>query len=136
MQPIGNRLLDDYIIEAIKKTPIEYVWWLRLHPRQLDSKKELHSLLENKGLLDRVNIEDATNLPLPGILNKTFIHLSKFSGSILEASMMKIKTIVLSEIGVESFPKVMSSRLGVSHLEENSDKLISQILNTEVNNEV
>ena len=133
MQPIGDILLDKYIIDAIKKTPSTYIWWLRLHPRQLNQKGKLKFLLEEKGLLNRVNIEEATNFPLPGILSKCDIHVSKFSGSILEAFLMKVKTIILSKIGVESFPGVIRSGYGIIQLEENGDKLINQILNTEKN---
>ena len=82
MQPMGAHLLDPYIIDAIVKTPPDYIWWLRLHPRQLKEKAKLYNLLDKYNLLNRVNIEDATKLPLPGILAKTFIHISKYSGSI------------------------------------------------------
>ncbi len=109
MQPYGDVLLDKYILEAIKKTPSDFIWWLRLHPRQLKEKEKLKKLLEEYDLMDCVNIEDATTLPLPGILTQTHIHLSKFSGSILEANIMKVKTIILSDIGVESFPEVVNT---------------------------
>jgi hypothetical protein len=123
MQPIGNFLLDNYIVEAIKKTPPDYIWWLRLHPRQLMEKKKLVTLLEENNIMDRVNIEEATMFPLPSILNKTHVHLSKYSGSILEAYIMKVKTIVLSEIGVESFPEVVESEYGIVCLNKSGDKL-------------
>ncbi len=134
MQPVGDNLLDNYIVEAIKNTPPDYIWWLRLHPRQLKEKIKLKKLLENHNLLDRVNIEDATTLPLPGILSKAYIHLSKFSGSILEANIMKVKTIILSEIGVESFPEVVNTEYGLIHLEKDSKVLLQQIIN--LNNKV
>ena len=78
--------------------------------------------------MDRVNIEDATKLPLPGILSKTHIHLSKFSGSVLEAYMMKVKTIILSEIGVKSFPEVINSEYGIVYLKMDSNELIDKIV--------
>ena len=134
MQPIGDSLLDPYIIDTIKKTPPDYIWWLRLHPRQLKEKAKLYNLLDKYNLLNRVNIEDATKLPLPGILAKTFIHISKYSGSILEAYMMEVKTIILSSIGVESFPEVANTEYGLIHLEENSNILLNQIKNSRVKN--
>ncbi|WP_026915718.1 hypothetical protein [Christiangramia portivictoriae] len=129
MQPVGEHLLDPYIIEAIDKTPPDYIWWLRLHPRQLKQKAELNILLAKYSLLDKVNIEDATRLPLPGILIKTHIHLSKYSGSILEAYLMKVKTIILSDIGVESFPNVVESDYGIINKEKDANKLLDQIRN-------
>ena len=83
--------------------------------------------------MDRVNIEDATKLPLPGILSRTYIHLSKFSGSVLEAYMMNVKTIILSEVGVESFPQVVNSKYGITHLKNDSNLLLDEILNIKKN---
>ena len=132
MQPVGGTLLENYIIEAIKKTPPEFEWWLRLHPRQLQEKAKLQSIINAEGISSRVNINEALYLPLPGILSKTFVHISKFSGSILEAFIMKVKTIIISQIGVESFPDVVNSEYAVIHLDQNADKLIDQILNVEI----
>ncbi|CAM4240041.1 hypothetical protein [Gillisia hiemivivida] len=128
LQPIGEKLIDEYIIEAIKKTPRNYVWWLRLHPRQLGEKSKLEQVLFKEGINCLVNIEDATKLPLPGILNETSVHLSKFSGSILEAFMMSKKSIILSSIGVETYPEVVDSEYGIVYLGTNSDVLLELIL--------
>ena len=128
MQPLGGILLDDYIIEAIKKTPFDFEWWLRLHPRQLEEKSKLISLLKQHNIYNRVEIEKAVELPLPSLLNQCFIHISKFSGSILEAHMLNVKTIILSRTGVESFPEVAKSNLTVTLLNEDSDKLVEHII--------
>lgn len=136
MQPIGSELLDKYIIEAIKETPMDYIWWLRLHPRQLQSKTDLKNYFETNGLKEKVNIDDAINLPLPAILSKCHVHLSKFSGSILEAYMMKVKSIIISDIGVKSFPEVVKTEYGLIHLEKDSDILLNQIVNLNLKNEV
>ena len=48
--------------------------------------------------------------------------------------MMEVKTIILSSIGVESFPEVANTEYGLIHLEENSNILLNQIENSRVKN--
>jgi hypothetical protein len=102
LQPIGN-LLEDYIIEAIKESPDEYEWWLRLHPRQSKMKPHLIKLLEASHILAKVIINDPLEVPLPTVLKDTYVHISKFSGSVIEAALMDVPSIVIDEIGRESF---------------------------------
>lgn len=127
LQPIKDGVLEDYIIKAISDTPEIFIWWLRLHPRQLEQKKELITLLKNNNIFHKVEIEKATTFPLPVILNNCFVHISNFSGAILEAYMLKKTTIIISPIGVESFPEVVDSEYSRIVLNENSEELLNEI---------
>lgn len=95
--------LDKEIIDAIKLAGNDYVWWLRLHPRKTHIIDELEKLLEKEGLKDRVEIKKATELPLIQILSSTFVHISKFSGSIIEAEQCGVSSIIIDVIGLEAF---------------------------------
>lgn len=128
LQPIGDLIIDPYIIEAIQKTPENFEWWLRLHPRQHDLKSNIVNLLRNYDIIDKVELEQASNLPLPVILEKCFVHISKFSGSILEAYFLKRKSIIISVEGVKAYPEVIASEYGEAVLTENSDDLLKSLL--------
>lgn len=128
LQPIGDSILDPFILEAIHNTPADYVWWLRLHPRQMDAKPKLVDLLKKNSVYNKVEINRAIELPLPALLENCHVHISKFSGSILEAHMLEKKTIIISQTGVESFPEVINSEFGKVVLSENSNDLLREIV--------
>lgn len=126
MQPMGE-LLDSYIIDAINATKDKYVWWLRLHPRQISEKGILVELLRKNGLINYVNLEEAFSLPLPYILSKAIVHISKYSGSIQESVMMGTPTIITHPIGEKAFRSYLDSGLALAALSENSCELINKI---------
>lgn len=130
LQPTAGSILESYILKAIVDTPTGYVWWLRLHPRQLERKDELITLLAQHNVSHKVEIEKAMQLPLPAILSQCFVHISKYSGSILEAWFLKKKTIIISETGIECFPDVAKSNLAALSLNEDSNELLLEILST------
>src|SRR5690606_9457271 len=88
--------IPPHVIEAIKSTPQQFQWWIRLHPRKLQAKSIITELL----LRSEVNpchfeIEKATNYPLPIILAKSYVHVSGSSGSIIEAAEMGVFSIIV-----------------------------------------
>ncbi len=127
LQPIKDYILDDYIIKSIYNTPENFIWWLRLHPRQLERKQELVALLKNNNIYHKVEFEKAVAYPLPVILNQCFVHISNYSGAILEAYMLKKTTIIISPIGVETFPEVVESDYSRIVLNENCEDLLKEI---------
>lgn len=95
-EPVSlNELFSSQIINTIKASGL--LWYLRLHPRMLDKKKEIEAILSANNI--SANIDDATNLPLPLLLAKTKLHVTHFSGTAIEASLMKVYSILLSETG-------------------------------------
>ncbi|WP_089786620.1 hypothetical protein [Chitinophaga sp. YR573] len=120
--------LEDFIIKAMQETPDDYQWWLRLHPRKLDAQPHIEKKLEKAGLLHKVEINNAINYPLPQILKKSVVHISRFSGSIIEASQLGIKTIIIDEVGVDSYGEYISSNEAICYLEADGSKLIALIM--------
>src|SRR5690606_468580 len=98
-------LLDDFLVEAIKKTDgTHFVWWLRHHPGMNQKEKnELAEIIHANKLNGKVNIEEASSVPLPIALFKSTIHLSKYSGSILEAALLNKPNIIFDELGKEAY---------------------------------
>lgn len=131
MQPEGNELLEDYLIKVIKKTPDDFSWWLRLHPRQLDQKRQLNRILEENQIKSKVEVDKALDHDLPYLLKICHLHISKFSGSILEAFLLHKKSIIIDKIGEEMFPEVLKSDYGVSVTTQNSEELLREILQSE-----
>ncbi|MFV8224385.1 hypothetical protein [Christiangramia aquimixticola] len=127
MQPIDGIILEDYLLNAIKNTKLGYKWYLRLHPRQLDQKRLLISVLKDHDLLSKVEIEKATFYPLPALLSQCHIHISKYSGSILEAYSIGVKSIIIDPLGRESFPSVAKSDIATCVLNRDHESLLNQI---------
>lgn len=132
LQPL-KPIIDDYFLEVISLTCKKYSWWLRLHPRM--AKEEVTGLnlkLVEFKLKGFVNIEDASNEPLPLLLKECRLHVSKYSGSIAEAALMQIPSLVIDEIGVKSFEDLIESKIAVACLSKNPaeiNDLIEIILN-------
>jgi len=106
-----KQLFDDTLIEFIKKQP--YVWFIRLHPRQLEELDNIRLLLKNKGVLHKVNIDNATNDALPQLLANAKMHITHFSGTAIESSFFGKKTILLNPIGLTSFPNLTAANKAV-----------------------
>lgn len=104
-----DHLFPDYIIEQIKSTK-NYDWWLRLHPRQTEYLDELVVFFKTKGIDHLVNIKEATELPLPEILNRTKIHITNFSGCTLESASYEVPTIIIDERGFDAFKDIIMEK--------------------------
>ncbi|PKR81969.1 hypothetical protein CW751_01125 [Brumimicrobium salinarum] len=119
--------IEPYLLETIASTPEEYQWWIRLHPGKLDARNSILAQIEERNLLDKVIIDKATNLPLPIILLNTSVHISAFSGSVIEAAMLGVFSILIDEIGVSNYQKQIQDGLAVAELSKDKDKLIEKI---------
>lgn len=102
LQPIGEPL-DRYILETIKRTQNTWNWWLRLHPRQMNEKEFIIKKLKEFNLEKVVNVSDASNLPLPEILMHSKVHITKFSGSALEAYQFDVPTVIIDLKGKQNY---------------------------------
>ncbi|MEX1211397.1 MAG: hypothetical protein WEA36_00995 [Balneolaceae bacterium] len=134
MQPIKEPL-EEYFIETIQQTKNNYNWWIRLHPRQNREKKLIINQLIYHNLYSYVNIEDATNLPLPEILSHTSAHITKFSGSTLEAIQFGIPTILIDKRGKDPFEIYLkTSDLVEGFFDKDSNELVKGIQRIMSNN--
>ncbi|MDC0470429.1 hypothetical protein OAO13_03490 [Candidatus Pseudothioglobus singularis] len=83
-------------------------WWFRLHPRQIGSQVE-QDVQKMYGDLDNVFILEATNEPLPAIMNVVDIHLTCFSSCVYEAMIFGVPTIFIDKAGKEYFDDIIQS---------------------------
>lgn len=128
---LQEKELEEYILQAIKLTPKEFVWWIRLHPRMLDAQAIIESQLKNIGCKDKVEMSKATNYPLPVLLKKSYVHLSKFSGSIIEAVLVNTPNIIIDEVGLEIYKDYVDNQDASVVLTKNADDLLKSILEIE-----
>jgi hypothetical protein len=99
-------LFPPSLIDFIKTGP--YKWFLRLHPRQMIDKEKIQDYLKEHGILDMVNIEDATNDPLPLLLSKARLHVTHFSGTAIEAALFNVFTVLINKMSTDLFPELIA----------------------------
>lgn len=127
VQPLAE-ILPDYIYQTIKDTGNEYNWWIRLHPRM--NQVEINSLkqkLNDFEIYNLVKIDEVTSLPLPQVLANTDIHISKFSGTIAEAALMNVKTIIIDQLGIDSFQELIIQNLAYSFTGYSKEEFILKL---------
>ena len=100
-----EQLFSRNIIEAIKNS--NHQWFIRLHPRQINDKVKIEEILKQNDVLNLVNINEATNDPLPVLLTHSCIHVTHFSGSTIEADMLGVYTVLLDETGLFYFKDIV-----------------------------
>jgi len=88
-------------------------WYIRLHPRQIIDKEKIIIFLHKKGIVDKINIEEATYQPLPMLLKNAIVHVTNFSGSAIEANLLNVFTIFLNENALNTFPNIINSNMGI-----------------------
>ncbi len=107
LQPLSLEILfPKNLLTLISKS--KYKWYLRLHPNQNKEKQKILSLFKNKGLEHKIVIDKATYDPLPIILYNSLIHISNYSGCVLEASLLNKFSIVLHDIGRNNFKDLIN----------------------------
>lgn len=90
------------LLDYMKESKLQ--WILRTHPRNNFTKKELESFLKmNKIYQNSYKIEDALNNPLPESLVGARLHITNFSGCVIEAGMLNIPSLIIHETGKEIF---------------------------------
>lgn len=129
LQPV----ISTYLLEAIAKTSDEYHWWIRLHPRiSIEDQETLKMLLKSYQLENIIEIEKASLISLPVILKNCQLHLSKYSGSIIEAMLTGTFSIVLDNIGIMTFHQIIADGKALGLEDPSSDELIS-IIHQQIN---
>ena len=108
LQPVGE-LLEPLVVKAIQQSHRQYQWQLRLHPRQQYAKNDLLAILQRASLDREVVIDDGLHQPLPKVLAKTRVHLTRFSGTAQEAAMLGVPTVFLDVLATQCFPELIAS---------------------------
>lgn len=127
LQPI-KPLIDSFIFEAIKNSPSDFIWFIRFHPRM--NKDQIDEIMGKlKSFIDshQVIIDFPNDVSLPEILINTDIHLTKFSGSTIDAYLMGVPTIIIDSLGFQIYKKFEKSNLISFELTASAMNLLKRI---------
>jgi len=124
-------MITPKIILLIKN--FDYKWILRLHPRNNINLLELNEYLILNNIVDKTIIEEAFQNPLPDSLNSSVLHVTNYSGCLIEAYLMGIPTLLIHNIGKEMFSSYIDEKK-VFYLDQNDinfendfSKLVQQL---------
>ncbi len=131
-QPLGNSFLDDKLINLIKETAENFIWWLRVHPRLLDRIDIFQQEAKKAEISHLVEITDASLLPLPLLLQYTDLHVTQESSSVIEAYLSGVPSIILSREGKVFYEFVQEHNYAFYYDNLQSDKIKEVIYNLPV----
>ncbi len=139
LQTTIKPLVPLFLIDAIKSSSKEYLWWFRLHPRmKTEEKKELMQVLKENNIYDKINFMEANKLSLSTILGAATVHISSYSGSLIEAALLNVPlNVTFTEIGREYFSDLIDQKqLHYYNPEVNNDflNLINESISVNVQN--
>lgn len=134
---LANRddIFFDSLVTFVKAHHDHFNIWFRLHPRQLPFREEVVDRLRKLEILDMVNIDEATNLPLPLILKMARLHVTFLSSVVIEALQFNLTSLVVGELGRQHYS--MYSDIDLVHFtdfadfEHNTMELLNQNNSTE-----
>jgi len=92
-----------WVLEAIRGSA-EVFWLARLHPLHQEIRSPIMRGLSG---VENVNIELASTLPLPALLDIASVHVTGNSSVVLEARMLGMRSIVLDKVGVEYYAELI-----------------------------
>src|SRR5690606_24637630 len=96
-------VLSGTLLEVIENLDSQrFVWWLRFHPRMMEKRDYWKDYFARKNI-QNVEIDKACEIPLPILLNSSFLHISRYSGSIIEGCILGVRTFITDEIGIETY---------------------------------
>lgn len=102
----------------------KYFWLLRLHPAMIEKISEYQSLFDR----NHTNLQVATLAPLPILLNKIKLHITKNSSVIIESAMYGVVSFV--EKGVSFYRYYENEGLVVYYLNDLFEKFLHYDINT------
>jgi hypothetical protein len=97
LQPVsGFRAQWDELAARIEASPPQWRWWIRRHPAARAYQDEEYQQLVS---LKRANVvvEASSSLPLPALLRRVNVLVSRFSGASAEAANFGVPALFLSE---------------------------------------
>lgn len=118
--------IEPELHELIKNTSSSYHWQLKPHPRWTAELDLIRNVLREELDNGKVTILDS-DLNLISLLQNCFVHVSKYSGSIIEAEQIGKFSIIIDPIGIESFTQIIDNGNAYGLTEFTSDNF-NQIL--------
>lgn len=116
--------ISELLFNAIQNSPKDWKWWFRFHPQYPEAQGKVLAKLA-KYNFENVITEKVTEYPLPLILKNMDLHVTEFSSTVLEAEMMGVPSILLSETGADLFNKQIES--GIAKYSSSKDNFFIDV---------
>jgi len=94
-------MLSPAIISVIKG--LNFKWVLRLHPRNNIPMDIMLSLIEEHNISEKVTIQSSKEINLSLSLQSSLLHITNFSGCLIEAKLIGVPTLLIHTLGKEMF---------------------------------
>ncbi len=98
----------EWILHAIKDTSTRFFWWFRLHPSRTNRMSELLDFMK-KYQIEHFNLLEATEAPLPILLQSMDVHVTATSTSIIESEIFEVPSIAIDRASEQYFFRQISS---------------------------
>lgn len=123
--------IPEWIQKVIRYSPPDWLWLLRLHPCELSERERIRALITQLNPA-QVELDMATDLPLPILLQNVDIHITHWSTTTIEAAIFGIPTITVDQMGYDLFKNQIPEGLLKLAIDERS---LSEAINSLLNNE-
>lgn len=121
---LKGELISEFVLEAMKTSPHDWFWWVRLHPTMMKSKPLIKRLLERYEIR-HFDMDQATRFPLPALLRHVDVHLTHSSSVVLDAEAFGVPSVVWSSWGEEFYRRQLQT--GMAKSAHTSSDLIAAI---------
>ncbi|MDN3666494.1 hypothetical protein ACFFU1_13325 [Algibacter miyuki] len=101
LQTSPLELLTREVISLIYNS--KYHWVLRLHPRNETPLIDIKNFLIQNRIDHNTEIQTAEDIPLPYVLTKSILHITNYSGCVIEALTLNTVTVIIHNVGFEMF---------------------------------
>jgi len=127
-----DKPMPEYFFETLKKSPSDWMWLFRLHPKYNHINNQTEEYITYKNCLynkikencSNFEIDNATNFPLYGLLKRCDHHITISSASCYEALAFMVPSTIL-DISFELLNEDIKK--GVFTYAKNSDEILASI---------
>jgi UDP-N-acetylglucosamine:LPS N-acetylglucosamine transferase len=84
-------------------------WILRLHPHMQWRREELLEVIQRERLGNCIHPQTYEPLTLPETLAQASLHITRTSGTVIEAALMGVTTLILDSDGAKAYEQYISA---------------------------
>lgn len=114
---------DESIIEAIKNSPKDWLWFVRLHPKRGEMLEYTESRIGE--VKCSYAIKDVHLLPLYSLLKVVDIHVTGVSSTVMEAAEFGVKSVINQKEALDKYEEYIKK--GYAKYVESYKQILSEI---------
>jgi 2-polyprenyl-3-methyl-5-hydroxy-6-metoxy-1,4-benzoquinol methylase len=125
LQPFDEEIpLPEHVIEAMRHSPIDWIWLLRLHPLRRQDEDRIKALLTQNGI-QNFEIHHSTVSPLYSLLKIADHHITYYSSVCYEALVFGVPTTIVDPSGLVLYEDYIKK--GIFNYADTESALLSSI---------